>query len=292
MTVLLFLVAPISGRLTVRVPVRLILARRARAGRRRARADGGPARRLAAARTCCPASSSAASASASSTRRSPRRPSRVVPPNRSGMASGINSTFRQVGIATGDRRPRRDLPARGLGADAGRRSRAAASRAPSLRAHARPAREHLRLRAAPAGSRRRCRRRCATRSSRSFDSAFASALNEILLIAAVVALVGAIGGLVLVRTPRLRREPGQRGAGRSRADAGAAAAGRTARAVRRRSGRDRCRPAAPDGVHVSVTICAAAVASSASTTTSPSRIRAVEQADARGGRRAASARRA
>ena len=33
----------------------------------------------------------------------------VVPPQRSGMASGINSTFRQVGIATGHRRARGDL---------------------------------------------------------------------------------------------------------------------------------------------------------------------------------------
>ena len=34
----------------------------------------------------------------------------VVEPRRAGMASGINNTFRQVGIATGHRRARRDLP--------------------------------------------------------------------------------------------------------------------------------------------------------------------------------------
>ena len=36
-----------------------------------------------------------------STRRWPRPRSASCPPERSGMASGINSTFRQVGIATG-----------------------------------------------------------------------------------------------------------------------------------------------------------------------------------------------
>ena len=35
----------------------------------------------------------------------------VVEPQRAGMASGINSTFRQVGIATGIAGARRDLPA-------------------------------------------------------------------------------------------------------------------------------------------------------------------------------------
>ena len=52
-------------------------------------------------RRCCPASSSPASASRSSTRRSRRPRSASCRRERAGMGSGINSTFRQVGIATG-----------------------------------------------------------------------------------------------------------------------------------------------------------------------------------------------
>ena len=37
----------------------------------------------------------------------------VLPVERSGLSSGINNTFRQLGIASGHRRPRRDLPAPG-----------------------------------------------------------------------------------------------------------------------------------------------------------------------------------
>jgi predicted MFS family arabinose efflux permease len=72
----------------------------------------------------------------------------VVEPQRSGMASGINNTFRQVGIATG---------IAGLGA---------------IFQHKIHGTDRV---------------------------AFVSAMNTILLVAAIVAFVGAIAGLALVR---------------------------------------------------------------------------------------------
>ena len=54
----------------------------------------------------------------------------VVEPQRAGMASGINSTFRQVGIATGIAGLGRDLPAPRGRELRGRRGPAAARRAP------------------------------------------------------------------------------------------------------------------------------------------------------------------
>ncbi len=83
----------------------------------------------------------------------------VVEPARSGMASGINNTCRQVGIATG---------IAGLGALF---QHAVASKAAELHAHT------------PIAGR----------------EAFASGLNEILLVAALVAAIGALLGLLLVR---------------------------------------------------------------------------------------------
>ena len=83
----------------------------------------------------------------------------VVEPRRAGMASGINNTFRQVGIATG---------IAGLGA---------------IFQH------HLR------GTDR---------------AAFVGGLNEILLVAAIVAFIGAAAGLALVRGKRLRQNAAAR----------------------------------------------------------------------------------
>ena len=82
-------------------PIRVAARHRPRPERDRAVVDEPRQRRPRAGRCCCPASWSAASASASSTRRSPRPPSRRCGVERAGMASGINNTFRQVGIATG-----------------------------------------------------------------------------------------------------------------------------------------------------------------------------------------------
>jgi hypothetical protein len=72
----------------------------------------------------------------------------VVEPRRAGMASGINNTFRQVGIATGIAGLGAIFQSKAHGAD---------------------------------------------------KAAFVSGLNEILLVAAIVAFVGAVAGLALVR---------------------------------------------------------------------------------------------
>jgi EmrB/QacA subfamily drug resistance transporter len=93
----------------------------------------------------------------------------VVEPARAGMASGINTTFRQVGIATG---------VAALGAIF--QSRIEDRLGSKLVQHAPPAaRDHLRQVA---------------------DSAFASALNEILMVGAIIAFVGAVLGFALTRS--------------------------------------------------------------------------------------------
>ena len=83
----------------------------------------------------------------------------VVPPARSGMASGINNTCRQVGIATG---------IAGLGAVF---QHEVSRRAAELHSH----------------------------SPEAAKAAFASGLNEILIVSGVVAAVGAVVALTLVR---------------------------------------------------------------------------------------------
>ena len=139
-------------------------------------------------RRCWPASCSPASASAWSTRRSPPRRSASSSRAASGMASGINSTFRQVGIATGIAawgaifqhvvaREFIDQAARGR---------------PARRRAARRQRRRL----------RRLRRRPPQRqraAAQVAETAFDAGLNHILLIAAIVALVGAVLSAVLVR---------------------------------------------------------------------------------------------
>ncbi len=116
----------------------------------------------------------------------------VVPPQRSGMASGINSTFRQVGIATGiavlgslfesaiSSRLVSHLSGTPAAGHVSQLAHAiAAGGAPEV------------LRSIPAGQR--------ASATVAVHNAFAGAMNEILLVAAVVALVGAVLGLGLVR---------------------------------------------------------------------------------------------
>jgi EmrB/QacA subfamily drug resistance transporter len=112
----------------------------------------------------------------------------VVPPEKSGMGSGINSTFRQVGIATGvaalgavfqsgiNSKLGELLPRapKGLGeivASSGSRGVAALNLPPGLHAKA----------------------------VHASDVAFVSAFNSILLIGAIVSIVGAIVGFALTR---------------------------------------------------------------------------------------------
>jgi EmrB/QacA subfamily drug resistance transporter len=116
----------------------------------------------------------------------------VVPPQRSGMASGINNTFRQVGIATGiavlgalfEGRITSKLtpklahtPAAGHAAQI---AHAVAAGGTQQVLHSVPARVHA-------------------EASAAIHVAFTSAMNEILVVGAVIALVGAVFAMVLVR---------------------------------------------------------------------------------------------
>ncbi len=124
----------------------------------------------------------------------------VVSPARAGMASGINNTFRQVGIATG-------VAALGavfqsqvatklaeLSPNAPRGFADAVSSGGAQGA----------LQAAPPGS----RAELATAANQAFISGF----NEILMVAAVVALIGSLAGFALVRSRDFVAEHSQQAA--------------------------------------------------------------------------------
>jgi EmrB/QacA subfamily drug resistance transporter len=120
----------------------------------------------------------------------------VVPAARAGMGSGINNTFRQVGIATG---------VAALGAVFQSRVE---SKLSEIMPNAKPGLAELissggtdaAVRAVPPGAR--------ARVADASTIAFSSALNEILIVGAIVALVGAALGLALVRTRDLIVQPG------------------------------------------------------------------------------------
>ncbi len=115
----------------------------------------------------------------------------VVPPRRSGMASGINSTFRQVGIATGiaawgaifESHVTDRLAATLPGAFAGR----AGDLATAISAGGAP----QVVDRVPASARAPLRG--------VVDGAFVDGLNHILVLAGLVALAGAVLAAVLVR---------------------------------------------------------------------------------------------
>jgi EmrB/QacA subfamily drug resistance transporter len=116
----------------------------------------------------------------------------VVPPQRSGMASGINSTFRQVGIATG---------IAGLGAIF--QSELSSRLTPHL-AHTPVATQAVQIAHAVAGGGAQAVLARVPASQRpaaaaAIHGAFAGALNEILIVGGIVALVGAALALVLIR---------------------------------------------------------------------------------------------
>lgn len=121
----------------------------------------------------------------------------VVPPQRSGMASGINSTFRQVGIATG---------IAGLGAVFQHNVTAATREALAAGGHAREIAQaaHGQLgvmlqsgevanvaRALPAAARESL--------TSAYHQGFTTALGDILVIAGCIAAVGSVLAFVLVR---------------------------------------------------------------------------------------------
>jgi EmrB/QacA subfamily drug resistance transporter len=205
MTLLLFLVSPIAGRLTTKVPIRVLLA----AGLLAVAVSLVLMSGLSASSTWThllpgfilggigigfvnpPLASTAVG---------------VVPYHRSGMASGINNTFRQTGTATG---------IAALGAvfqhELTVRTLSGLRHAGQLGAVAHVARGQLGASLA-SGSAQALSGKLAPAARAAFDHsfrvAFTGALNEILLIAAAVALVGAIGGLALVRRSDFIAQPG------------------------------------------------------------------------------------
>ena len=121
----------------------------------------------------------------------------VVPPERSGMASGANSTFRQVGIATG---------IAGLGSVF--QSQLVKKTVDALRSTHQGAtiaqRGGAQLRGAILGGDVRHVAATMPAGARSivlqaYRSGFSSSLNVIVLIAAIIALVGSVGAFALVR---------------------------------------------------------------------------------------------
>ena len=186
-TLLSFLVAPISGKFAERVGHPLVPGRRPRVRRHRAAADARASSPATTGPRCWRASWSPAAASGSSTRALATAAVGVVEPRRAGMASGINSTFRQVGIATG---------IAGLGAifqhlvasSFDRRARTAGSRRASTAARS------------PTSSASAAPRRVGDAAlTRLAEQAFVDGLNDILLYAALLAFVGAILAAVLTR---------------------------------------------------------------------------------------------
>jgi EmrB/QacA subfamily drug resistance transporter len=116
----------------------------------------------------------------------------VVPPRRSGMASGINSTFRQVGIATG---------IAGLGAIF--QHVIATNLAPKLAGTPVAGQVNSVAHAVTAGGAQNVLRAVPSalrpRATLAVHSAFATAMNDILLVAGIIALTGSVIGLALVR---------------------------------------------------------------------------------------------
>ena len=116
----------------------------------------------------------------------------VVHPRRSGMASGINNTFRQVGIATG-------IAALGAIFESAISTKLAPRLAATPVAGHAPAISHAVaaggagsvLRGVPPGQR--------ARAAVAIHASFAGAMNDILLVAALVAFAGAVLGLALIR---------------------------------------------------------------------------------------------
>ncbi|MEO6999569.1 MAG: MFS transporter, partial [Terracoccus sp.] len=129
----------------------------------------------------------------------------VVPPRLAGMASGVNSTFRQVGIATGiallGTLFASRLESAVTSATAGT---AFAGRGESLAALVQSGQLKTALPRFPKAQIPVVERIAAT--------GFTSALNSILLIAAVVALVAGVAAFVLIRTKDFHSEDDDQGA--------------------------------------------------------------------------------
>jgi hypothetical protein len=123
----------------------------------------------------------------------------VVPEREAGMASGINSTFRQVGIATGIAL---------LGSLFASRVRTAANtdfaQVPGLSGHTQQFTTALtngQLSGAVSGLPPNARAPAETAAR----AAFTSGLNDILLVAAIMAIIAGVLSLALIRTRDLSR---------------------------------------------------------------------------------------
>jgi hypothetical protein len=117
----------------------------------------------------------------------------VVPPQRSGMASGINNTFRQVGIATG-------IAVLGAVFE----SVITTKIAPALAGTPAAGRAHSIAHAVAAGGAQKVIAGVPggplrAHATLAIHSAFANAMNDILLVGGIVAFAGALLGLALVR---------------------------------------------------------------------------------------------
>jgi EmrB/QacA subfamily drug resistance transporter len=114
----------------------------------------------------------------------------VVPPQKAGMASGVNSTFRQIGIAAG-------IAALGSIFDSALQHNLAsnasvASSAPRIAAMVRQGQVGQLLASTPAARRGEV--------ALAIKSAFAAGLNDLLYITAGIALIGAVCALLLIRS--------------------------------------------------------------------------------------------
>src|SRR5919198_1613458 len=112
----------------------------------------------------------------------------VVPPQKAGMASGINNTFRQVGIATGVA----SLGAIFQSQVSSKLTELAPQAPPSFADAVSSGGIQAAVQSAPPGSR--------AQLTTAANQAFISGFNEILLVGAIVALVGAVAGFALVRS--------------------------------------------------------------------------------------------
>jgi EmrB/QacA subfamily drug resistance transporter len=143
----------------------------------------------------------------------------VVPPQQAGMASGANSTFRQVGIATG-------IAALGSIFVSTMQSRLASALPPSLAGSAGTIAAAVRqgsighvLALVPAADR--------GATILAIRSSFASGLNDLLYITAGLALAGAVCSLLLIRSKDFVKREGAAPGTASAADSQAATPART-----------------------------------------------------------------
>ena len=139
----------------------------------------------------------------------------VVPPQKAGMASGVNSTFRQIGIAA-------SIAALGSIFNAALQHNlasvpAVASSAPRIATAIRQGQVGQLLASLPPA-----RRGVVAETIR---GAFAAGLNDLLFVTAGLAFAGAVSALLLIRSRDFVRRDGAEASGASPATAGAGADG-------------------------------------------------------------------